>query len=191
MLLAVREICIFMIIAQAVLFFVPGGSYMKYVRVLVGILMILRITEPILTFLADHQTGQEIQGRALALWDHMGQEGQGLSIEDRSIGIYQGIEEEIKTRLDQCQSGFTVKGVELLDEEGMVIVTVISRDDPKEIGNREEIYIDPVVLGENEAENESRQISQEEKAQDQELKELYSECVGISPEKIVIKYVGG
>lgn len=111
--------------------------------------------------------------------------------EDRSIGIYQGIEEEIKTRLDQCQSGFTVKGVELLDEEGMVIVTVISRDDPKEIGNREEIYIDPVVLGENEAENESRQISQEEKAQDQGLKKLYSECVGISPEKIVIKYVGG
>ena len=88
-------------------------------------------------------------------------------------------------------SGFTVKGVELLDEEGMVIVTVISRDDPKEIGNREEIYIDPVVLGENEAENESRQISQEEKAQDQGLKKLYSECVGISPEKIVIKYVGG
>ena len=36
----VKEICIFMIVAQAVLFFVPGSVYVKYVRVLVGIMMI-------------------------------------------------------------------------------------------------------------------------------------------------------
>ena len=38
---AIKEICIFVIIAQAVMFFVPGNAYMKYVRILVGILMIL------------------------------------------------------------------------------------------------------------------------------------------------------
>lgn len=45
---AVKEVCIFMIIAQAILFFVPGSTYMKYVRVLVGIIMIIRIMEPVL-----------------------------------------------------------------------------------------------------------------------------------------------
>ena len=43
MISAIRDICIFMIIAQTILYFVPGDSYMKYVRVLVGIMMILKV----------------------------------------------------------------------------------------------------------------------------------------------------
>ena len=41
MISAIKEICIFMIIAQAILFFVPGTSYGKYVRLLVGMMLIL------------------------------------------------------------------------------------------------------------------------------------------------------
>lgn len=184
MISAVKEICIFMIIAQAVMFFVPGGSYMKYVRILVGILMILRITEPVLTFLADEETGQEIADRMRVLWNGMGQEGQELSIEDGSIGLYRGIEEELQTRLNRCQSDFEVIEVELADEEGQVIVTVDLRNLP-EGESKGEIFVEPVVLGgapENTVQEEDEELN--------ELKAVYSGCIGINPENITIKYAG-
>lgn len=189
MILTVREICIFMIIAQAVMFFVPGSSYMKYVRVLVGILMILRITEPILTFLADDETGQEIKGRVQELWDGVDREGQGLAIEDGKMGIYRGIEEELTARLKQCPCDFEIRDVELEDEEGQIIVTIARRNSPKEIEG--EIYIQPVVLGEGEWESTGRQTQEEEREEIEELKELYGNSIGISPEKIEIRYTDG
>lgn len=189
MILAVREICIFMIIAQAVMFFVPSGSYMKYVRVLVGILMILRITEPILTFLADDGTGQEIQGRMQELWDGMSGEGGEISVEDGSLGIYRGIEEELMTRLKQCPGDFEVREVKLLDEEGQVMVTVAPRSVTEETGGREKIIIGPVVLGEEEPEGVQAKEAAEEK--DEELRELYGGSIGVSPERIKIRYAEG
>lgn len=185
---AVREICIFMVIAQAVMFFVPSDSYMKYVRILVGILMILKFTEPILIFLADEEAGQKISDRMQALWEGMDQEGQELSIEDGSIGIYRGIEEELQTRLNQCQGGFEVKGVELVDEEGQIVVTVALQSALKEDSLEREIHIDPVVLGEAGSENSSYQMEEDEKEELEGLKELYGGCIGISPEKIKIRY---
>lgn len=189
MILAVREICIFMIIAQAVMFFVPSGSYMKYVRVLVGILMILRITEPILTFLADDGTGQEIQGRMQELWDGMSGEGGEISVEDGGLGIYRGIEEELMTRLKQCPGDFEVQEVKLLDEEGQVMITVAPRSVTEETGGREKIIIGPVVLGEEEPEGVQAKEAAEEK--DEELRELYGGSIGVSPERIKIRYAEG
>ena len=64
----VKEICIFMIVAQAVLFFVPGSVYVKYVRVLVGIMMIMGITGPLFgLFLSEDkklEIGQTIEARS-------------------------------------------------------------------------------------------------------------------------------
>ena len=55
MVAAVKEICIFVMIAQAVMFFVPSNSYMKYVRILVGVMMILKITEPVFGLFLDEE----------------------------------------------------------------------------------------------------------------------------------------
>lgn len=49
MLEIIKEIGIFIVIAQAILYFVPGESYVKYVKVIIGIIMIARIVQPILS----------------------------------------------------------------------------------------------------------------------------------------------
>ena len=127
MILAMKEICIFMLIAQAILFFVPGGTYMKYVRILVGILMILRVTEPLLDFFADEDIGKEIQIRMAELLKEAEEDGQMLVVEDGSMGIYKGIEEELKRKLVQCKNDYAVSEVTLDEEEGLVVITVESQ----------------------------------------------------------------
>ena len=67
----IKEICIFIIVAQAILFFVPGKSYIKYVRILVGIIMILRITEPIFGLVMDEESQQKIRDRIRMLEENI------------------------------------------------------------------------------------------------------------------------
>ncbi len=63
----IKEIGIFIVIAQAVLYFVPSENYVKYVKVIVGILMIVKIAGPILSFEAeDVLTDIMESGNALA-----------------------------------------------------------------------------------------------------------------------------
>ncbi len=53
MLEIIKEIGIFIVIAQAILYFVPGESYVKYVKVIIGIIMIAKITQPILSLTTE------------------------------------------------------------------------------------------------------------------------------------------
>lgn len=46
----IKEMGIFIVIAQAIIYFVPSENYVKYVKVIVGILMIAKVAGPILSF---------------------------------------------------------------------------------------------------------------------------------------------
>ena len=59
MLEIIKEMGIFIVIAQAVLYFVPGESYVKYVKVIIGIIMIAKIAQPVFS-LTSEQTFEEI-----------------------------------------------------------------------------------------------------------------------------------
>ena len=52
MLSIVKEVGIFVVIAQAILYFVPGEAYVKYVKVLIGVIMIAKLTFPLFAFLS-------------------------------------------------------------------------------------------------------------------------------------------
>lgn len=189
MILAIKEICIFMLIAQAILFFVPGAAYMKYVRILVGILIILRITEPMLDFFADEKAGKEIQERIDALFERAGKNGEALVIEEGSMGIYRGIEEELKKRLAECKNDYTIRAVTLDEEESRVVVTVESRNKEEKSEAAGEIRIDSVVLGEARACEEETDSDNKNSGTFQDLKEQYGDCIGVDPESIIVKKV--
>ncbi len=59
MLEIIKEIGIFIVIAQAVLYFVPGESYVKYVKVIIGIIMIAKIAQPVFA-LTSEKTFEDI-----------------------------------------------------------------------------------------------------------------------------------
>ena len=101
-----KEICIFMIIVQGILCFVPGNAYMKYVRILVGIILILRISEPLFQLFAKEDVKQEIEWEVNELKKSIALGQQELEIEDCKMGIYSSIEEELKERLGKCESDY-------------------------------------------------------------------------------------
>ena len=95
MISAIKEICIFMIIAQAILFFVPGTSYGKYVRLLVGMMLILRITEPLFGIFLSEEKQLEIRERISDLEQIIHRQEAEIVLEDNVEVIGREIEEEI------------------------------------------------------------------------------------------------
>ncbi|MBQ8596244.1 MAG: stage III sporulation protein AF [Lachnospiraceae bacterium] len=186
MISVIKGICIFMIIAQAVLLLVPGNSYMKYVKVLVGILMILMILKPFLSWILGEEAVEVSQ--MLSEWEAGIPDGQTWQEDgENHMGIYSSIEEELKNRLNQTvgEEKYTVKSVELKTKENAsgerqeasieyVLITVTEQA-KRENG---EIYIEPVVLGEEAA------LQKEEAEQ---LRKKYGDCMGIDPERIEIR----
>ncbi len=171
---AVKEICIFMIIAQAILFFVPGSTYMKYVRVLVGIIMIIRIMEPVLGLFPGEGTQQEIRQAIAMLENSIRSENPGVEIQDQETEIYKNIEEEVLEKLNACDSSFRAVGVDIGET---VIIRVQSR--------KEEapgmVEIAPVRLeGETKEKQDKRQEGFEK------LKKIYGSCLGVEENKIEI-----
>lgn len=172
----VKEICIFMIIAQAIMFFVPGSSYVKYVRILVGIIMILRITEPIFGLFLNEEKQQEI-GEKIRIMEEQIQAGSmEMEMEDTQKAVYEEMEQEIKEQLEGCEGSYQVTGVDLTEHDttGKITLTVTERT--QEGGK--EIRIAPVSLGEHE----------ETENKEEELKNLYGNCIGMDEEQICILF---
>lgn len=105
MVLAIKDICIFIIIAQAVLCFAPGNSYEKYIRILVGIIMILRITEPVFGIFLDGEAKKEIQSRVTVFMEELDEIGQEIEIDDRNAEVYSSIKEEVEKNLTGVNDG--------------------------------------------------------------------------------------
>lgn len=176
MVAAVKEICIFVMIAQAVMFFVPSNSYMKYVRILVGVMMILKITEPVFGLFLDEEREKEISRQIMLFSQEMNIADERIEIEEYGMGIYESIEEELKNRLNQCKSGYEIKSVELSDEQKIIVT--LEDQDRVDRG----IQIKSVVIGaeKDEAEQTGKENEKEE------LKEVYGSCLGVDAERIVI-----
>ena len=182
MISVVREMCIFMIIAQAVMFFIPGSVYVKYVRVLVGIMMIVGITGPLFGLFINEEKKMEISRKVAELEENIHMEGYELPAGDGGREIYDAVETELKERLGECESNYRVLDTDIL--ENKVVVTVEEKRDGERKNTEESpqiISIAPVTLGETEDEKEKKDSGDIEK-----LKELYGQHIGVSAENIEI-----
>ena len=70
MLAIVKEVGIFIVIAQAILYFVPGENYVKYVKVLIGVMMIAKLISPIFSLLSG-EVLDEIALEGELFWANM------------------------------------------------------------------------------------------------------------------------
>ena len=177
---AIKEVCIFVIIAQAVMFFVPGNSYMKYVRILVGILMILKITEPVLGLLLDEEKEKEIRERILLLEQEISFSSQTLNLEDNRLEIYESITDELKNRLNDCKSEYEVLDAELTKDQ-MLVITVREKEMEKNEDNK--IQVEAIVIG-----GGAPQKSNMTKEKEQELKELFGNCISVDADRIELLF---
>ena len=62
MLEAIKNACIFLLIAQILMVLVPEEAYAKYVRVLVSLILILKITQPFLILISGREAQEALCG---------------------------------------------------------------------------------------------------------------------------------
>ena len=175
---AIKEICIFVIIAQAVMFFVPGNAYMKYVRILVGILMILKITEPVFGLLLDKEKEKEISEGIAFLEQNIELNAAKLEIKDNRTEIYGSVTEELKNKLNNCESGYKVLNVELTEDQ-RIVITVAAEETENSSENK--IQIDSVVIGES-----SMRSNKSSEGKEEELKQAFGNSISVDAEKIEV-----
>ena len=185
----VKEICIFMIVAQAVLFFVPGSVYVKYVRVLVGIMMIMGITGPLFGLFLSEDKKLEIGQKIEALEAGIRSEENVFAVPDSRQDIYRAVEQELKERLETGGGKYHDLDAEVAEDK--VVVTVKEAESGRERDFRDEerqvtIQIEPIRIGE---ENEKEAGASGQAVPDSDilaLKELYGSRIGVAGENIEI-----
>ena len=185
----VKEICIFMIVAQAVLFFVPGSVYVKYVRVLVGIMMIMGITGPLFGLFLSEDKKLEIGQKIEALEAGIRSEENVFAVPDSRQDIYRAVEQELKERLEAGGGKYRVLDAEVAEDK--VVITVEEAESGRERDFRDEekqvtIQIEPIRIGE---ENEKDAGALGQAVPDSDilaLKELYGSRIGVAGENIEI-----
>ena len=138
MLAIIREIGIFIVIAQAVLFFVPGETYVKYVKVIVGIIFILKLSEPVLSLITGGEW-EAIVEQAIADSEQYGFGAHLPETADGSAKIYREIEEEIKRRLqEETPEEYEIRKVRLKEKAGRegiytgIVITVLQKQETQD-----------------------------------------------------------
>ncbi|MBO5208223.1 MAG: stage III sporulation protein AF [Lachnospiraceae bacterium] len=132
----IKKIGIFMLAAQAVIHFAPGQKYEKYIKLIVGILILVQFIIPINKLLGGDETEwstlletMEIekvmeQGTTIEyLEEETGFEKMTFSVEDKSEvqqTVVEQIEKEVKSKLNNHISGrgYTITNVIIMIKQG-------------------------------------------------------------------------
>lgn len=97
----IKKIGIFIILAQAILYFVPGNAYMKYVKALVGVMIIAQLARPVFSLISGEEWREiDIQTRELSKMLHA--DSKTREIEEKVADIYTRMEEEIKEEAEKA-----------------------------------------------------------------------------------------
>lgn len=155
MLSVIKEIGIFIVIAQAILYFVPGDTYVKYVKILIGIMMIAKMISPVFSLLSENGIEEIIlQGEALLReLENTGEE----CVESSMYGeIYIEIGKEIENKLNQNPAeGYDVEQVKVMQEgDGHEILLYVTRQmgvmEKGQLSEKElEVYYANILQSEN------------------------------------------
>ena len=91
MLEAIKNACIFLLIAQILMVLVPEEAYAKYVRVLVSLILILKITQPFLILISGREAQEVMQANVEQLYVELSVRELPSSIQREPVCTYDGI----------------------------------------------------------------------------------------------------
>lgn len=160
----IKKTGIFLICAESILHFAPGNSYQKYIKVLVGIMILAQFMIPVKALLTGQEKAvieQQIDGFRRIIEE----QSADLSLNDLWIGSEGSVEaetiKEIKSRLSDvaAANGYVIDEIEIdsitrvfvrriADEErGYGIMSEDNADDRDHSVNRGPINIPGIELG--------------------------------------------
>lgn len=101
----IKDACIFLLVAQILLILVPEETYAKYVRVLVSIILILKITEPILGLVAGTQRREILSQDMEQLQQELYVPGTDQEMISRKQQLYEKVISYIEQEVEEDGTG--------------------------------------------------------------------------------------
>lgn len=192
-----KRIAVFTVISQAILHFRPNKSYEKYLRLLIGIIMLAIFMVPI-TELFHTNSMQEyelmLEGYEKSI-DRM-YETSDFQMDLKEETYLYTLQEEMKTRFNNISDayGYEVESVSLqgisMDAEQNITaqpekgsVQVVLRDKNAGIST---VQVDKIKLGNNKTEKVSGEISEQLNADIPMLREKFAESIGVGEDFVMI-----
>ncbi len=103
MLEAIKNACIFLLIAQILMVLVPEEAYAKYVRVLVSLILILKITQPFLILISGREAQEVMQANVEQLYVELSVRELPSSIQRETGNLYAHMTEYVAGQIAQKQ----------------------------------------------------------------------------------------
>ena len=103
MLEAIKNACIFLLIAQILMVLVPEEAYAKYVRVLVSLILILKITQPFLILISVREAQEVMQANVEQLYVELSVRELPSSIQRETGNLYAHMTEYVAGQIAQEQ----------------------------------------------------------------------------------------
>lgn len=104
MLEAIKNACIFLLIAQILMVLVPEEAYAKYVRVLVSLILILKITQPFLILISGREAQEVMQANVEQLYVELSVRELPSSIQRETGNLYAHMTEYVAGQIAQEQN---------------------------------------------------------------------------------------
>ena len=105
MLEAIKNACIFLLIAQILMVLVPEEAYAKYVRVLVSLILILKITQPFLILISGREAQEVMQANVEQLYVELSVRELPSSIQRETGNLYAHMTEYAAGQIAQDRQG--------------------------------------------------------------------------------------
>ncbi len=103
MLEAMKNACIFLLIAQILMVLVPEEAYAKYVRVLVSLILILKITQPLLALVSGREAREVMQSNVEQLCVELSVRELPSSMQSETGNLYEHMSEYVAGQIAQEQ----------------------------------------------------------------------------------------
>lgn len=132
MLEAIKNACIFLLIAQILMVLVPEEAYAKYVRVLVSLILILKITQPFLILISGREAQEVMQANVEQLYVELSVRELPSSIQRETGNLYAHMTEYVAGQIAQEQDQQGRNNQEQPMEEEMTDQQQITEDVKRE-----------------------------------------------------------
>lgn len=189
----IRKIGLFMVAAQAVIHFVPGSQYEKYIKLISSVIILFLFMGPFISrqgdLVGEWQTGMKQAAQRFKeedLW-----QADVPTVNER---VTEQMEEEVKARLNNCISdreycvesvSFVYSGDNLKEREdvsGILRVEIVMEKRGEE--GIEPVLVKDIVIGdEREYEDDTKESAQ--------YQEIFAKILGIGPDRVEVTCVGG
>lgn len=162
--LIVKRLGIFMVVAQTLLHFCPNKKYEKYIKMLIGSMSIVILMVPLLGLFqkgAEEEIWSRIEGYGQDMEEMMNKHENGLVYEETNI--LAETNQEIKSKLNNTanKNGYRIQEVEMVEkgEESLLLIS---------LAKKSSIQIDKIEIERKDAKecNSVESHSDESKMQD-------------------------